>query len=238
MGSSLTARSEAAWRVARSRSMPAVKVSDSHRFLFVHVQKTGGNTVERHLAEHVTDLRPVKGLGGAGPRHAPLRRMLRIEPQLADYYVFGFVRDPWERMVSWWSMIQDMQRRVNEADARAIELMSAVHWWRHILATYPDFSSFVLEGLDRERRMNRPQVSYLRTRKRSADFIGRTENFDADLARVMSTLGLPEPASTYRENTSPHHADHLRYYDDATWAKVATVFAADVEAFGYAAAAR
>src|SRR5688500_7273083 len=73
-----------------------VIVSDSARVLFVHVQKTGGLTVQDLLRQALPDATPVQGLGGG--RHAGLGAALKVRPELRDFYIFGFVRNPWARM--------------------------------------------------------------------------------------------------------------------------------------------
>ena len=78
-------------------------VSDAHRMVFVHVQKTGGVTVSKVLEDLVPDLRQVPE---RGIRHTTLAQGLQREPELASYWTFGFVRNPWSRLVSWWAMVQ------------------------------------------------------------------------------------------------------------------------------------
>ena len=88
-------------------------ISDSHRFLFVHVQKTGGSTIDNGLTAALGDVRRIP----AANRHAPLDRLLQLEPGLADYWTAGFVRNPWARMVSWWRMME----RFRDGAAEGIE---------------------------------------------------------------------------------------------------------------------
>ena len=55
-----------------------VMASDGQRVLFVHVQKTGGQSVEHVLRRHLPDVRKVTGLPGA--KHATYRAALRAIP--------------------------------------------------------------------------------------------------------------------------------------------------------------
>ena len=75
------------------------------------------------------------------------------------------------------------------------------------------------------------QVDYLRAPDREVDFVGRTETFADDLAHVERRLG-GEPVHVPHRNKSPH-GSYRDYYTDATRAKVAEVYARDLEAFGY-----
>lgn len=74
-------------------------ISDRERILFVHVPKTGGSSIERLLRKNCPDHRTKTRTRALG-RHAALRRILNEEPEIADYWIFGVVRNPWARMVS------------------------------------------------------------------------------------------------------------------------------------------
>jgi Sulfotransferase family len=207
-----------------------VRVSDSSRVLFVHVPKTGGSTVDAFFDTEVDDTRKV----GTLKRHTPYARILRHEPGLADYWSFGFVRNPWARMVSWWSMVKLV---FDNADA-GVELAIArierfPNVWRREGEFRDDFSAFVLHGPEKVPRLGRPQVMSLAgPRGRTVDFVGRTESFDRDIAIVRERLGLPPIEVAPRINRSPH-GHYSEYYDDTTRTRVAELFADDIEAFGY-----
>ena len=102
--------------------------------------------------------------------------------------------------------------------------------WR-AAAAYSGFDEFVLRGTEELPRVGRPQVDYLRAPDRDVDFVGRTETFADDLAHVERRLG-GEPVHVPHRNKSPH-GSYRDYYTDATRAKVAEVYAADLDAFGY-----
>jgi hypothetical protein len=199
-------------------------ISDSQRMLFVHVQKTGGVSVDRMLRAQIDDIRIV------GPRHSTLGRILKTEPDLQDYWTFGFVRNPWARMVSWWSMIQNLGKSYERKTARGVE-PGVVNRFLRSTAGYQDFEEFILRGMEEHRRLRRPQIDYLTAGDRRADFIGRTESFAADLRAAQERLGLPllEPVQLNRSK----HATYPTFYTDTTREKVAAAFASDIELFGY-----
>jgi hypothetical protein len=206
-----------------------VRVSDRHRLLFVHVQKTGGNTVRTMLNQALPDARNPRGVL---PKHARLGGILKAEPALADYYVFGFVRNPWARMVSWWSMIQDAKLNADAGNAGAIERLRTNRFMRVVATTYETFDDFVLHGTDDLPRLGTAQVRYLVTPRRRADFIGRTENLVADVGTVFHRVGLPV-GEVPRANASTPRGPYQDFYTDATRRRIATVYADDVTAFGY-----
>ncbi len=199
-------------------------ISDKHRMLFVHVQKTGGVSMDRMLRAHIDDIRSVAA------RHATLGRILEVAPELHTYWTFGFVRNPWVRMVSWWSMIESWNKHNGPASGKDLSGKKLNKFW---LATgeYDDFEEFVTRGPDEHLRLRTPQIDFLTTANRRADFIGRTETFNADLRAVLARFELPmiEPE---RHNTSKH-GSHEAFYNPTTRKRVGDIFARDVELFDY-----
>jgi hypothetical protein len=204
--------------------------SDAHRLLFVHVQKTGGLTVEHYLLEQVEDAVRVGGL--PGDRHATLTDALEAHPELKDHFTFGFVRNPWARLYSWYQMIQRRQKTAAEGNEFVQEKLRANPFWQAVLRDYPSFEAFVLQGPGDFERLRTPQVHYLTAPGKEADFIGRTETLDADLAHVCTTLGLTAPEALARRNAGPP-ADYRTAYTDEMRALVEEHFAEDIERFGY-----
>ena len=115
---------------------------------------------------------------------------------------------------------------------RAAEVYSTSPIMAGVARDYPDFESFVMRGPDEWPRLRTPQVAYLRTPERQADFVGRTERFEDDVREVMTRLGLEPPARIPRDNAAAPR-DHRADFTPAMRHRVAEVFAADIEAFGY-----
>ena len=207
-----------------------MRVSDSHRVLFVHVPKTGGSSVEAMFARRVDDSRVVEGR----KRHASYQWLLAAEPGLDAYWSFGFVRNPWARMVSWWSMVSGVFERAERGDEKArSKIEKYPNAWLPEGEFRHDFDRFVLEGTEKVSKLGTPQsVTLARADGRLVDFVGRTENFDDDLNTVRDKLGLERRDQSPRRNQSSHGHYH-EYYNDETRAKVAEVFARDIELFGY-----
>lgn len=211
-------------------------VSKQRKVLFVHVQKTGGSTIDRVLMEKLPGARPVRGL--PEDRHAPWQVAIEEKNRaFANYYTFGFVRNPWARLDSWFRMIQRRKHRAAEApDGRAARMVENNEFWATVLERLPTFESFVLEGPEIFPRLSRPQLHYLQTEGasgRRADFIGRTERLDADLAAVFGHLDLERPERVPRANSSRRTVDYHELYTPEMRDAVGAAFAPDVEAFGY-----
>lgn len=206
--------------------MTGVLVSREHRFLFIHVQKTGGSAISRALYDALPDLEPVPG-----SKHLRLAPALEQLPELAGFFTMGFVRNPWERFHSWHSMI--MRRSAGARDGTYdADRFASNAFWQRVARDYPDFEAFVLDGLHRVPRLRVPQVDYLVAPGKRADFVGRTERLDADLERGLAQAGLRVPARVEPANAGPA-SDYREHYTPAMRDRVAEVAARDVEEFGY-----
>jgi hypothetical protein len=206
-----------------------MRVSDSRGVLFVHVPKNGGSSIDRMFDDEIPDSRRVAG----SSRHAGYAALLRAEPGLADLWSFGFVRNPWARLVSWWSMYSTFFARVDIGHPPALrKLKEFPAVWLPAEPYRHDFGRFVLEGTEKVPKFGTPQLKSLSARGRRVDFVGRLEQFDQDLAVIRDRLGLPPLDAAPHENRS-RHSGYREYYDDRTRDQVAKVFARDIEAFGY-----
>jgi hypothetical protein len=205
-------------------------IAPESRFVLVHVQKTGGMTVDEVLRAAAPDAEAFS-VPGHG-RHAGIGELLAVRPECASYFVLGFVRNPWARMYSWWAMIQRRKASAEAGNAYVVEMMSRNRFWRKVLGEYADFETFVLRGTREIDRLGRPQLDYLTSPGRSADFVGRTERLEDDLREALRLMGLPLGEDVPRRNAAPS-TDYRPFYDEVMRDRVGEVFAADVARFGY-----
>lgn len=203
-------------------------ISDTHRFLFVHVQKTGGSTIDNNLTGSLGDVRRIK----EAHRHAPLERLLQLEPGLADYWTAGFVRNPWSRMVSWWRMVERFRDGADRGVERYLDHLSRNKFVAGIIDNHPDFESFILEATEQHPRLRKPQVEFMVAEGRHADFVGRQESLEDDLRTIYDHLGLAW-VELQSVNIDPGRPDYHDVYSPVTRDKVGELFAADVAAYGY-----
>jgi hypothetical protein len=96
----------------------------------------------------------------------------------------------------------------------------------------PDFDTFIAKAPEEWPAFRRPQVRWLTSPTRRADFVGRTETLTADLRAVFARFELPLPGELPTANTSSH-TDYHDYYTSTTRDRVGEIFAADIAAFGY-----
>ncbi|SFK04202.1 sulfotransferase family 2 domain-containing protein [Celeribacter neptunius] len=210
-------------------------ISPGRRYIFVHIPKTGGTALSqaletRAMAEDiligdtpkaVKRRARVKKLEAAGRlwKHSSLADIegLVARETFADYFVFTLVRNPWDRIVSYYHWLQ-------------------MQGWDHSavrLAKSAGFSEF-LNAAETVKALSVPYSAYLRDGAGGAPAAHylRLEHLDADLAPLWAHLGF-NLSPVARVNSSERGRDHRRYYSDADADLVARIAAEDIARFDY-----
>ena len=197
-------------------------ISFQKQFLFVHVPRTGGNSIQSVLKDYSEDeivaLRGeqdgIERFGLRNPRykikkHSTLAeyRDALGEEQFRNLYKFTCVRNPWDRMISYYFR---PTRRTTKWDKK-------------------EFKKIISKAI--------PLVDYLRLEKgdkdpfSNVDCIMRFENLAEDFHSVCAILDIPA-ASLPKYNRSSRE-NYSKYYDDQLRELVQERFAAEINRFGY-----
>lgn len=204
-------------------------VSETHGFLFVKVQKTAGTSISRFLepyalrprADRWTRLRSDLGLVTDWRRrylrpHAPLRHAERVIPNAVYRQLFkiAFVRNPWERLVSWYAFI----------------LQDPTHHRHRQVRALPSFEAFARQEIEKP---HRSQWSMLANGDGSLgiDFVGRFETLQQDMQAVCARLGIPNGALP-RLKVSEHRP-YQSYYSVELAEEVGERWSREIDEFGY-----
>jgi hypothetical protein len=202
-------------------------VSLSHKFLFVHIPKTGGNSIQNVLRLYSEDqivcLNPlqdgverfeVRNPNYSYEKHSSLAEYESIlGPDLfASLYKFACIRNPWERMISFYFSPhrQVTQWSRNEFVQFVEEVPSMLSYLGQRVSSFTSGSAEALLGVNRLLRFERLQ-----------------EDFDM----VCHDLGIPRQVLPHRNRSSRRH--YSEYYDSRLVKLVSTKCAADIEYFGY-----
>ena len=113
-------------------------ISKQKKFVFVHVQKTGGTSLRQVLKSHAPDAR--KWHGKHGHASDAIAEIGRAEWE--RYFSFAFVRNPWDRLVSWYAMIQDRIAQLTPEERRKPRPFK-IDIWNYALHASHDFESFL-----------------------------------------------------------------------------------------------
>ncbi len=212
--------------------------STSQRFIFIHVPKAAGTSINAALSPHDV-LFPVRSSDAAQRRafaeaagvpaaladigtHASAAQLIDLigAEDFAGYFSFAFVRNPWDVAVSWFHY-----RLINPHIAGHKEAASC-----DTFARYVDRHLSGPEGP----RLAGPQHPYVTNPAGDValNFIARYENFDADYASILQRLNV-KTLELDRLNQS-YHAPWAQLYTRETFALVGKLVEKDATLFGYA----
>ena len=197
-------------------------ISRSHHFLFVHIPKTGGNSVARALLPLAEDQvvidSPWHGYDRFGlqhpqlatSKHSPLSEyQTALGDELDDLFVFTTIRDPWSRMMSYY---YSPHRQTGHWDREAFMELA--------VATPSSLTYMTPDGSDNARSIADLGV----------DFFLRFEHLESDFAQVCERLGVDATLPHLNPSTRPSLFD---VYDLDLVDFIADRFASEIELFGY-----
>ncbi|MEZ4435917.1 MAG: sulfotransferase family 2 domain-containing protein [bacterium] len=201
-------------------------ISDRKRFVFVHIPRTAGTSVETALAPYARTpigftVNDCTVLPDKHATAATLRAL--VGPAFWEQaFTFSIVRDPWARMHSDYHFFRDVGPRLMPA-------FSELERWLCDLALTTDFPTWLHRGAD---RLDIAQWSYLAAPDGACliDDIARFETIDRDFARICATLGVEHALP--RVNAT-RHGDHRAAYTPEAITLVARYAADDLHHFGY-----
>jgi hypothetical protein len=206
-----------------------MKISDSHKFIFVHIRKAAGSSI-RDTLEPLSLIKPTDNWSKIKSRFLRMEKDYRkyafrqhddinvakriMPPQLFEsYFKFAFVRNPWDRLVSEYEFIR---RRPDHG--------------RHSKVMKMGFEKYIVY---QSKRFDAHQINMLADKNGNLlmDFIGKFENLHDDWNRVTDKLGIKNKELTHRKKAGIK--DYNSYYTDESHALVSELWKRDIEAFGY-----
>ena len=186
-------------------------INDLGRFIFIHIPKNAGNSITRLLLKH-SDNSAYDDV----PQHAALKWIGNNFPEKLLYKKICFSRNPYSRMVSWWTYNRSHEKFWEEYDLA-----------RH--ARDMEFNEWLLKCIQRGRQELIPQVYFISPNFKykitnrdstidihplrhnnfirgkfglgetdnptpiyqpNADFVGKVENLEQDIKRLFDYLDV------------------------------------------------
>lgn len=205
------------------------------KFVFVHIWKTGGESVVSALKTYCPAYFRNRYLNKAirlapGPsaallgwrarlvngQHFTAQDIRRVMPEGAfdEAFSFTFVRNPWDWQVS------------NYAYA----LQTPAHGQHEIIRELGSFDAYIRYQYD-EQAPSQSAFILDDQGEQIVDFVGRFESLQQDFSTVCDRIGIN--ASLPFLNASKRKKDWRNYFTDETRDLVADLFAADIQRFGY-----
>ena len=199
-------------------------ISHSKKFIFVHIPKTGGTSVEHKLRKYGTVLQGKGNFDSIYYKHATALSIKRIMGDEYDkYFKFTFVRNPWDWVVSNYAFNRGLGRPwiINTG----YSLSGKVPDWAKDMS----FSEWLVWWID----TLYPSQSVMFTRANGeplVDAIFKFESLTSDFNKLKTRLQLYiwRPRLPHLKSSN-RRADYKSYYDDQSMKLVQEHFALDIE---------
>ena len=187
-------------------------VSDKYKTIFIHINKTGGTSIEQVL-------RP----GALFKKHYMTAREIRdiVGDKWDKYFKFAIVRNPWDKMASLYRY------------RKGINLIPSSWSFDDFIHKIDTFNNKSLSKSRRNLLRTTNQLEHCIDNDGNVilDYIGRFEDFKGSWAKISKKIGfkdkLPHVKSTKK------HQHYSEYYTDELRDIVGDRFANDIEYFGY-----
>ena len=203
-------------------------VSHRHKFVFVAVPKTGTHSVRQALRSHlgpddweqarlfVEKQSPIPELAQLGHGYLSFQdvRPHLGEDAFADYFKFAFVRNPFDRFVSYCAFATSREGSFAR-DPKGV--------MRHLLFVAPPHNHIIFK----------PQFTFLcgPDGQLQADFLGKVETMQPSYDEIASRLGVETTVLDHANRS--RHEEYKQYFDQELIDGVARIYARDIELFGY-----
>ena len=210
-------------------------ISIQNKFLFIHVPKTAGNSIQNILKEYSEDeivFRARHGQDGVErfgvrnrkyntSKHSTLsdyKAVLDIETY-REMYKFAVIRNPWDRMIS--SYFSPHRGITNWDRTLFIKVLQYTYPLRH----------YIFENSTLEKSLDSNESGVINLEKKlddDIDFLIRYEYLNDDFRLVCDKLGIPYSALPHRNRNESNRNHYSSFYDDELKALVQEKFIDEV----------
>lgn len=198
-------------------------ISRNYRLIFIHVQKTAGTSVSEFLLSNLMATR------NGGKHEYAVEVKSRIPEEIwQDCFKFSFVRNPWDRLASWYLHMNKHHTKPGDNP-----------FFDYLLSVGDTFENFVLHGDQTiatpwgERNLFTNQFDQLSSGGQLLmDFVGKFESLESDWELILDKIGYTGEAKLPHVNAIPrkHYRD---LYTERAREVVEEKFQKDISLFGY-----
>ena len=184
--------------------------------IFIHVPKAAGTSIARSIY-------------GINVGHRSLSDYAKIsERELAKYFTFTFVRNPWDRTVSEYNFVQ-------QGGTKYVQPIENPIYKSHY---FKDFDTFVNDWLPsadlcQEDVVFAPQYWYTRLNGKdvATDYTCKVENLNDGIDYLRQRLNIS--MTIEKLNASQRNKNYRDYYSPQTVDIVSRIYARDIDLFDY-----
>ena len=185
-------------------------INHEHKFVFIHIPKTGGSSIESIFMDGLGETHDYPG------KHSILKKKSKD-----GFFTFAFVRNPYDKILSHYTFFAKKTK------------MGLADYYDG--GSFPGFVHYYCAQQRQGWKRNDflPQFDYLTLTGKTCDvdYVGRFENMQNDFNEICDRIGIKRQELPHKNKTN--HKHYTEYYDDETREIVSEKYAKDIEYFGY-----
>ena len=203
-------------------------IDEEKKFIFIHIPKTAGVSIELALFGGHIARKQHQSFGWDQERkihkqHATIKDVQKYYmPNLKDYFKFAFVRNPWDRVISDWLWFH------REFKLKKIEPLKDYLFGRGWFAQVNHLHDSSGRG---DHFFSQYKFITNSRGELMVNFVGRFENLQADFNVICEKINSSQRQLPHRNKSNRSH--YAEYYNKETRDIVAEKYAKDIEYFGY-----
>ena len=188
-------------------------INHNHNFIFIHIPKTGGSSIEKLFLKKYIN-------GGLNTKHKTINSFKRNleEATFKNYFKFCCIRNPWERMVSYYHF------RARDENQKGFQKRYKNFTFKQYLLSLKKGS---LPTLNQSKWIfgQKKQEGIL------VDYVMKFENLQSDFNIVCDKIGVQRQELEHVNKTN--HGKYQEYYTEETKEIVDAMYKKDIERLGY-----
>lgn len=209
-----------------------------YNLIFISIPKVACSSVKSVLYELQSGTKPMMNIHDAPFTYIPFKQLVFYP----NCFIFAFVRNPWDRIVSLYANKIKSDPDYNDRDENDEQFSNGAAKWFACYGgifrggmTFAEFVQAIAVIPDEESNNHfRSQYLFI-TDKHNAtivDFLGKFEHLTDDFNTLKNLAGLPTDTSLPHKMKS-EHSDYRLYYTEELKGLVAQRYKRDIEQFDY-----
>lgn len=194
----------------------------NNELIFVHIPKSAGHSIIETFGKN--DIKIVDH----NIRNLNYKYLKdKIKDYKQNYFIFAFVRNPWDRVVS--SFFYLINGGCNSKDKE--------DGIKYLIEYKGNFKLFVKNAFKNKKIFDqlhfKPQYKWICNKNKEVlvDFIGKFENLNEDINKISTIINIKFKELPHKNKSD--HKFYKEYYDEETKEIIREVYNEDIELFNY-----
>jgi hypothetical protein len=190
---------------------------DKNRSIFVHIPKTGGTSIEVYFKDYLNEAFSKE------EKHFTARDAKKLYPEWDIYFTFTFVRNPWERVFSYWYNYYNIFKQIERTKETFLNFLYQLH------------GDIEWQGNNVAKKHLLPQIDWITDEDGEIclQFIGRFECIQHDFDLIRDILHVDNEYALGNILWIPNKPHCSEFFDREHVELINEIYKKDIDQFGY-----